>query len=244
MTILKAVVSHTQNRGSGINRFYYHSALENPSLEDFVAGLLDQVINRLLIVAVDELVLKTVYAENLDTGEAFISDLEDANGQQIGDAAPSYNTWTFHLQPHLTHTIKRGRKAFPGVGEFQTAGDIPGAGADAMLNYLGEGLSMAIEVNEVLFTPMLVRFSDPPNSRYTYAISIASAVFRHISTQNSRKNFTGSGSSFSGLAGAVRRENPYGYDPGYRFLDEKDGQPLSTVKVINAIPSSRTEVVR
>lgn len=197
--IIKVVIVHDHQGAEGLNRFYYLASDAALDLLELAAGLAVTLVDVLRDITSHETKFKSIHVEDVIDGRAAALDLENVSGRVGGDSQPSFVSWTYHLVPSIVSVIKRGRKAFVGVAEDWTDDNTPNNLYMPDLAELASYLYTTIVGDGWSLLPALAKYLSDGDKEYWYLVTLAGALFRHISTQNSRKFFRGSGSAGASL---------------------------------------------
>lgn len=181
-----------------MNVFQYEFTNEEPisgagNWQVYVDDWSNQLNTALELVMSQEVQYNSVTVRNLSNPTELyeIALTTPIQGAVVGDALPSFNTWTFLLRRTNT-TTRNGSKRFAGVPESLQITNVPTAGALTLLNslatFLGNDIELAggtPEPPDALLTPTIVR--KDATGAMTLHQPVASAQFSLMGSQNSRK---------------------------------------------------------
>ncbi len=126
--------------------------------------------------------------------------LTDITGIRVGNAAPAFNAWAYKLIAYTSIT-RAGRKSFQGVNQEDTAGDVPQEFFENNLANVTDVLSAVLVLSSFSFIPAI--FRAPTETELGLINPIVEAQFARLSTQNSRKSYSGGGIILPTFSNAV-----------------------------------------
>jgi len=194
MALTKLSLIGEQDGEGTLNRFWYFADPGNQGVRVLIDAFVIYVLPAILRVLTTAWEAKRIEAENVETGEVEVYDMQGAIGERTGDHLPVYNAWGFHLQPSISTLIKRGAKRFAGISEGSQNGGVPTGGELVDLNLLATLLKTVIgDAPGDLYSPGITRVIDqgPPVRRYF--VNLSSAAWMRATTQNSRKSWLSGG---------------------------------------------------
>jgi len=185
------VVLHSEQKDQGaLNRFWFStdggdaaemaslfSVVVLPKIMPFVSNKVDYVglsVQNVLNVA--DAVIKLTYT--------------NTTGQRTGEGLPPFTSHSFQLLEG-TQVFRSGRKAFMGVSESDQDEGVPNPLLDTLYSDMSDILSAILLGALEEYIPVLATVN-AAGTIYTIA-QIVGALFRRISTQNSRKPISGGG---------------------------------------------------
>lgn len=182
----------------GMNVFQYEVLPETPfDLADYGQELADAwytaVLNEIAGIINVAIAFDTISIINLSepleiyTGAPTLT----RNGLTAGDCMPPFTAWAFKLNRSNAST-RNGSKRFWGVTEADVINGVvtPGAalGIQAVSAFLGAGMTLEINTslpNDVQLYPVICRKDESGGLIASQRVN--SAIFRSVSTQNTRK---------------------------------------------------------
>lgn len=112
--------------------------------------------------------------------------LTNAVGQRSGDEQPSFGQFSFTCHT-IGNALKAGGKRIAGLTDDTVSGNSPTGFVATELANLAEGLSVPIQVGAAILQYVIAKQTGP--AQWLLA-SVISAIYRAISTQDSRKEAT------------------------------------------------------
>lgn len=167
-----------------MNRYWYnHNGNEDITAEQVAEKFAESIGVAFKAMSSLEWVQTAVFvAEVLAGADAHLLQLTNGQGIQGGDAAASFNTFSFFMKP-VGPTIKRGGKRIGGVAEPATDDDLAATTWGAILAAFAELLVLGLETEEgISVNPAIVRETDT-----SWIVSeLVGASYRQVSTMRSR----------------------------------------------------------
>ena len=188
------VIDKQKYSGTDVVNVYFYRALATGITADIVAILFrDTVVSQVVLIQTTIMSHLSVEVINLNDPADFTELIYGASidGVIVDSNMPSYVSWTFKLI-RADRTVRNGRKAICGVAEGQTANNSPTGGAQAELDDTAAQFAAVLDnLQGLTLEPVIYgKPTPPPSSLPLRVVRITGAQFSHLSTQNTRKNFS------------------------------------------------------
>jgi len=185
----RLVLTQTYQSVTCNNVFYYTSASDlTTQADNLCQAFSSSVLSALAAVQNVGVTSTNLYAIDLNEGIDYHNLIVDVDGT-MGDAnggIPPFNAWGFKYTT-TGSLIRYGYKRFVGIDETAQEGGEPTSGTLTNLNTLAGILDGAITNTALSFTPIIVRFTPPPDSVMDFFTPVTTCTFSRITHQTSRR---------------------------------------------------------
>ena len=185
-------VRQTQDGQAVVNLFYYRHDDSTPGVNnpELLIDFTREVHDEMLTVQNEGVLGVDVRLRKVGGANEFIFDSSLQTGLRVGPVTPSFNAWGYKFN-RATIDIRNGSKRVAGVSEADTLGNLANPAVLAILEDLALVFAAPIVgTNSSVVLPVIFRrgsFVDPD----WFGADIASAAFRSVSSQVSRKQVGG-----------------------------------------------------
>lgn len=229
-----------------LNRYFYLASgvVEEASIVN--AMFVDVVVPAILNLLSQDYTLHRIDCVNVLNPGDYASAHGPVQGVRSGDTKPAHDTYGVKLVPS-SGLFRKGGKRYSGVSEDMTVDGGANSGAVPYLNALSAALLTFLDIDASTYIrPGLARPQSPTSWLFSQIIA---APFNFLSTQNSRKVYSGGGpiTAFNGIIDGIVNftlsGEPSG-DPGFDSSEdfalgdlELEGVDLSSYGGSKEVPS-------
>lgn len=167
------------------NRFYYASPIGEGSAAGLGLAFVGDVLPAIGAALTSQFSSQIIRVTNIDTTTDFTEFAATQVGLRSPDISNPWDAWGFQLLPS-DNRVRKGAKRFAGVADVDVVNSTPSGGVIDELEALAVVLGGDITGGLVTYTPVI--YSEPNQSHpETLVIPLTGAIFKRVTTQNSRK---------------------------------------------------------